>query len=195
VTFDVENLGELLQAVSWPPLVVTDWVCQAAPDIEICLMNLGFHLHATYDRIVCTNIRSDQPNTYIDFASPRDREHIHALLFRAFDKYADHIMLIEELDELITERLVILNRDPRGTIDGLVVFPLKGQSCHFNFLYNRGGSVGLSRLLGNFYGVLTERGVKAGFGWVRRTRPLVLRLHESFGWKKDGLVDRIYLRS
>jgi hypothetical protein len=155
---------------------------------------LGFHLHATYDRIVCKSIRSERPNARMGLAGITECDAIHALLFRVFDKYTDHIMPIEELGELITQKQVLLSRSPQGAIDGLVVFPVNGQNCNFNFLYNSGGSLALAQLLGNFYGVLTERGIQSGFSWVRRTRPLVLKLHESFGWKRDGLVDYIYLR-
>jgi hypothetical protein len=194
-TFDAPNVAQALLTMNWPPIVVTDWISKGdAVDADQFLTKLGFHLHATYDRIVCKAIRSERPNITMFFASEADREAIHSLLFRVFDKYTDHIMPAEELGELIVQKQVLLSRDPRGAIDGLVVFPVNGQNCNFNFLYNSGGSLSLAQLLGNFYGVLTERGVQSGFSWVRRTRPLVLKLHESFGWKKDGLVDYIYLR-
>jgi hypothetical protein len=195
-TFDVALLEHELAAVSWPPVVVTDWISKTDPGaVEERLSRLDFHLHATYDRIVCKSMRCERPNGHMCLAREADRDVIHALLFRVFDKYADHIMPIEELGELISQRQVLLSHDSQHTINGLALFGLSGQTCNYNFLYNSGGPLTLSLLLGNLYGVLTERGVHSGCWWVRRTRPLVVKLHESFGWKKDGLVDRIYLRS
>jgi len=194
-TFDTAELGQTLQQASWPPIVVTDWISKVDPAFaDQFLAQLGFHLHATYDRIVCKSIRRERPNVHICLASDGECDTIHALLFRVFDKYADHIIPVEELGRLIADKLVLVSHDPQGSIDGLVVFPVSGQNCNFNFLFSSRGALGLAHLLGNFYGVLTERGVQAGFSWVRRTRPMVLKLHESFGWKKDGLVDYIYLR-
>lgn len=194
-TFEVPDLERLLHAANWPPLVVADWIArETSPALEQLFANLGFHLHAIYDRIVCQNLRRERQGFTISLAGPADRDTIHSLLFRAFDKYADHIMSVAELEELIGKEQVLLSRGPQGTISGLVVFPIKGQTTNFNFLYNQGGSANLVHLLENFYGVLNERGIQSGFSWVRRTRPLVLKLHESFGWKKDGLVDHIYMR-
>lgn len=194
-TFEVADLERTLQAVNWPPIVVTDWISRgASASGNSLLTSLGFHLHATYDRIVCHNPRRECRDAHVFLAGHSDCDTIHYLLLRVFDKYADHIMPIEELSELITQEQVLLSRDPQGSIVGFVIFRVSAQTCNFNFLYNSGGSVSLVRLLGNFYGALTERGIQSGFGWVRRTRPLVLRLHQSFGWKTDGLVDYIYLR-
>lgn len=194
-TFDVADLERALQAVNWPPIVVTDWISKgASASADPLLTSLGFHLHAIYDRIVCHNLRRERRDAHMSLASHTDRDTVHCLLLRVFDKYADHIMPLEELSELISQKQVLLNRDPQGSIEGFVIFRVSGQTCNFNFLYNSGGSASLVRLLGNFYGALTERGIQSGFGWVRRTRPLVLSLHQSFGWKTDGLVDYIYLR-
>lgn len=194
-TFDVTELGITLQGLNWPPILVTDWISKdgTAP-IESALTSAGFHLHAIYDRIIYKILRREVTNAHLTFAVPSDCREIHALLFRVFDKYADHIMPLEELRQLISREQVILSRNIERMIDGLVVLPTNGQNCNFNFLYSTGGSLNLSRLLGNFYGVLTERGIQTGFSWVRRTRPLVLKLHQSFGWKTDGLVDYIYMR-
>jgi hypothetical protein len=195
-SFDPAGLGTALQGLNWPPIVVGDWISkEGTSSVDMFLTNSGFHLHATYDRIIYKSLRRESTNVHLGFASPSDSEAIFALLFRVFDKYADHIMPLQELDQLIVREQVILSRGTDRLIDGLVILPTNGQNCNFNFLYSTGGSLNLSRLLGNFYGVLTDRGIQTGFSWVRRTRPLVLKLHQSFGWKTDGLVDYIYMRS
>lgn len=194
-TFDVDDLEGLLNQVTFPAITVTDWISKTETNpVQGMLANLGFHLHAIFDRIVCKSIRNERCNPHLCMATAQDCEAIHALLFRVFDKYSDHILPMDELADLIAKEQVIITRGPAGAIDGLVAFPINGQSCNYNFLYNSAGPLNLARLLGNFYGTLTERGVRSGFSWVRRTRPLVLKLHQSFGWTTDGLMDFIYVR-
>jgi hypothetical protein len=194
-SFDAASLDSELQSLSWPPIVIADWISKAGPaPADELLTNSGFHLHAIYDRMLCRNLRRESPEAAAQLASEADIDAIHYSLFREFDKYADHIISIEELRELIGQQQVVVSRDSQGKIDGYVIFPINGQTCHFNFLYNSGGQARLARLLGNFYGTLAERGVQSAHGWVRRTRPQVLKLHQSFGWMTDGLVDYIYMR-
>jgi hypothetical protein len=194
-TFDLGDLEKILHGINWPPIVVLDWITKnGSTAVDSLMSNAGFHLHAVYDRMICRNFRREQPQAPVQLARAEELETIHCALFRVFDKYADHIIPYEELADLVSRQEVIASRDPGGKIDGFVILPIVGSSCHFNFLYNSGGSMRLVQLLGSFYGTLAERGVESGFGWVRRTRPMVLKLHQSFGWKTDGLVDYIYLR-
>jgi hypothetical protein len=194
-TFDAASLAAELQTLNWPPIVVVDWISKEGPaSADMLLSSSGFHLHAIYDRMFCRNLRRESPSTPTQMASDNDTDAIHYSLLRVFDKYADHIISVKELRQLIGQRQVVVTRDPQGKIDGFAIFPISGQSFHFNFLYNSGGPAQLAHLLGSFYGALSERGVQSGVGWVRRMRPQVLRLHQSFGWKTDGLVDYIYLR-
>ena len=194
-TFDVAELEADLQRLKWPPIVVADWISKQGPaPAEKLLASSGFHLHTIYDRMYCRNLRREPPPPPAQLASERDLATIHDSLLRVFDKYADHIISVQELRDLIGRDQVIVSRDPQDKIDGYIIFPISGQGCHFNFLYNGGSPARLTHLLGNFYGALSDRGVQSAFGWVRRTRPLVLKLHQSFGWKTDGLVDYIYMR-
>jgi hypothetical protein len=194
-TYDPADLEQTLRGLSWAPLAVADWITKGSPSpIDSVLTSVGFHLHAVYDRIVCREFRQESPSARLFFASYGDRQAIHALLFQVFDKYADHIFDIDTLDRLIEANQVLTTLDEAGAINGLVVLPITDNVCNFNFLYNRGGAQNLVRLLQDFYGTLTERNVSSGISWVRRTRPSVLRLHQSFGWRLDGLVDYIYMR-
>jgi hypothetical protein len=194
-SYDLADLQKLFQEINWPPISVLDWISKSGSAAVDPLMNrAGFHLHAVYDRILCREFRPERLAAPAELAKADELEAIHASLFRVFDKYADHISTVKELAEMISQQQVIVSRDPQGKIDGYVAFPISGSSCNFNFLYNSSGPVRLVQLLGSFYGTLTERGVQSGFSWVRRTRPMVLKLHQSFGWKTDGLVDYIYIR-
>jgi hypothetical protein len=195
-TYDPADLHRTLSGVTWPPITALDWIAKEAPgQVDSLLTSLGFHVHGVYDRIVCREFRAGQPDSKPEIATMTDRDILHASFFRIFDKYTDHIMPIEDFGKMIADQQVIVTRNQEGAISGFVVFPIANNNCNFNLLYNEGGLPNLTRLLQGFYGTLAERGVKSGFSWVRRTRPLVLQLHQLFGWKTDGLVDHIYLRS
>jgi hypothetical protein len=194
-TFDATRFETELRRMNWPPIVVTDWISkEGSAPAEMLLTGSGFHLHTIYDRMFCRNLRREHAEAPVQFANDGDTDAIHFSLFRVFDKYADHIISVEQLRGLIGQRQVVVSRDGIGRIDGYIIFPISGQSCHFNFLYNSCGPAHLAHLLGSFYAVLLERGVQSAVGWVRRTRPQVLRLHQSFGWGTDGVVDYIYMR-
>lgn len=192
---DLADLEKLLERATWPPITVLDWIAKdGSGAVDPLLTRLGFHVHAVYDRILCRQFRAEQVDDSLCMALDSDLDFIHNALFRIFDKYGDHIMPAAELGRLIAERQVLVSRSGQNEMDGFVVFPIASNTCNFNFLHNTAGPQHLVRLLKNFYGSLASREVKTGFSWVRRTRPLVLRLHQSFGWQLDGLVDYIYLR-
>lgn len=194
-TLDIAEVQAILHQVSWPPIVVADWISRESSRSEQPLFfDSGFHLHAIYDRLACRNLKREIPAVPGVLATSADLNALHYLLLRVFDKYADHIVGVEELLELITQGQVLVSLDRQGMIDGSVIFRISGQSCNFNFLYSSGSLKVLTQLLAGFYGLLTERHVQFVFGWIRRTRPLVVRLHEWYGWKSDGLVDYIYMR-
>lgn len=195
-SFDEAGLTMMLKDVEqWPAIVVCDWLSkEGSARAGAFLEPAGFHLHAIYDRLICRPLRKDQPNSALHFADESDVELLHYWLLKIFDKYCDHIMSVDELREVILRKEAMISRDSSGEIKGFGVFPVSGQNCNFNFLYNNGDPITLAKSLGNFYGVMNQRGVRSAFGWVRRTRPTVLKLHETFGWRRDGLVDYIFMR-
>ena len=194
-SYDSSDLINTLKSTDMPPIVVADWISRES-DFEVhkILLNLGFHLHTVYERIVCQNPRRETTNARLCWADYNDCEAVHLLLFRAFDKYADHIMVFADLADLVKKKQILLSRSQNGIIEGFIIFLVEMNRCHLNFLYHAGNHLDLAYLLGNFYGVIRERGLHTIFGWVRRTRPMVLQLHQSFGWKPDGLLDHIYMR-
>jgi len=195
-SFDIKSLEADLQTLEWSPITVADWISKEGPSpVDTLLIKAGFHRHAIYDRIICRKVMtSTRLEESPELANTGDVNAIHYLLLRAFDKYAEHIISVEELHDFILRKQVIVSRDSQSAINGFVIFPTRGRSCHFNYLYNSGGPERLAYLLKAFYRALSEQGVAFAFGWVRRTKIRVLRLHQSFGWKTDGLVDYIYLR-
>ncbi|MGH7782231.1 MAG: hypothetical protein ACREO5_00075 [Candidatus Binatia bacterium] len=174
---------------------MADWVSKESSRSDLPLFTGGgFHVDAVYDRLACGNLKREAREVQRTLATNADLTALHYLLLCVFDKYADHIVSVAEFAELIRLGEVLVSRDKQGAIDGAVVFRTLGGSCNFNFLYHSGSFEALTHLLNGFYKLLAEKDIHSIFGWVRRTRPLVAKLHEWYGWKKDGLVDYIYMR-
>jgi hypothetical protein len=89
----------------------------------------------------------------------------------------------------------VVNRQA-GRILGAVCFQPQGPRVNYNYLYNFSGSgLDFLRLQNNFYGVMHQRGIRRGFLWTNQTNTRLAALHESMGWRFDGLQDYFYLRS
>ncbi len=78
---------------------------------------------------------------------------------------------------------------------GCIVFQLQGKRVNFNHFCNQSDDpLDSLYLLENFYGLMSQRGVRAGFLWVNEANVRVVRLHRAFGWQFDGLQDHFYLK-
>ena len=116
-------------------------------------------------------------------------------LFQTFNKYTDHLPTKNRLHDYVLSQWVIVNRQA-GRILGAVCFQLEGPRVNYNYLYNLSRNpLDFLRLQNNFYGVMHQRGIRAGFLWINQTDSRLTALHESMGWRFDGLKDCFYLRS
>ena len=135
-----------------------------------------------------------QPNPALEYAGAEDVEQLHEHLFHVFNKYTDHLPTKDRLLRYIVNRQVIVNRQARQIL-GAVCFQLQGPRVNYNYLYNlSGNAIDFLRLQNNFYGVMHQRGIRAGFLWINQTNALLAALHQSLGWRFDGLQDYFYLR-
>jgi hypothetical protein len=130
----------------------------------------------------------------LEYATPDDLDQLHADLFRVFNKYTDHLPTKDRLLGYIVNHQVIVNRR-NCRILGAVCFQLQGLRVNYNYLYNLSGDgIDFLRLQNNFYGVMHQRGIRAGFLWINQTNTLLAALHQSMGWRFHGLQDYFYLR-
>ncbi len=195
-TSDLGELQQILGGAEFPGNVVVGYITKAADEnVAAALQHSGFSPIATYRRMISYQLPQQGPNPGLEYATPGDIDQIHDGLFQAFNKYTDHLPTKVRLLRYIENQWVIVNRhDDR--VCGAVCFQLEGPRVNYNYIYNLGRNpMDFFRLQNNFYGVMHQRGIQAGFLWVNQTQSRLAALYESMGWHFDGLNDYFYLRS
>jgi hypothetical protein len=191
VTRSLADLQTILSRAGVPvELIVASVQKEAEPDLTAVFSAAGFAPYAVYQRMRAAQMRMPAVSSRPSFATDAEVTEIHALLVRHFDAYTDHLPTGEELRR--REMLVRRNGD---RVCGFIVFVIEHGVCNFNYLYNASENPPeLMLLLRDFYTVLRERGIQRGFLWVDTRKNAVIRLHERFGWKLDGLHTSYYRR-
>jgi hypothetical protein len=199
-TSDLADLGQTLRNVDLPGDVVAGYLTKTADkvadeNIAAAFQQSGFNPIATYRRMLTYRLPPQQPNPALEYATSADVDQIYEDLFQTFNKYTDHLPTENRVHGYVVNEWVIVNRQA-GQIVGAVCFQLKGPRVNYNYLYNLSGNpLDFLRLQNNFYGVMHQRGIRTGFLWINQTDTRLAALHESMGWRFDGLKDYFYLRS
>ncbi len=195
-TSDLVDLGQLLRHACYPGETVTGYLTKK-PDknVAAAFEQGGFLPIAIYSRMETYRLPQQRPNPALEYADPADAEQLHQDLFRAFNKYTDHIPTKARLLDYIKNQQVIVNRK-LGQIVGAVCFQLKGLKVNYNYIYSfSGDSLDFLQLQSNFYGVMNQRGVRAGFLWINQANNRLAALYRAAGWRFDGLQDYFYFRA
>jgi hypothetical protein len=195
-TSNLADLEQILRDVAFPGDVVAGYLTRGADEnIAAAFQQSGFKPIATYRRMITYRLPPQRPNLALEYAIAADVDQVHEALFQTFDKYTDHLPTKNRLHDYVLNQWVIVNRQA-GRILGAVCFQLEGAKVNYNYLYNSSDSaLDFLRLQNNFYGVMHQRGIRRGFLWTDQTNTRVAALHESMGWRFDGLQDYFYLRS
>jgi hypothetical protein len=195
-TTDVADLQQILREVDFPGEIVAGYLTKAADKkIAAAFQQSGFNPIATYRRMITYRLPPQRPNRALEYATAADVGEVHEGLFRNFNKYTDHLPTKDRLHGYVVNQWVIVNRQA-GRILGAVCFQLQGLRVNYNYLYNlSGNALDFLRLQNNFYGVMHQRSIRAGFLWINQTETSLAALHESMGWRFDGLKDYFFLRS
>jgi hypothetical protein len=195
-TNDLADLERILCDADLPGDVVAGYLTRAADEnIAAAFQQSEFNPIATYRRMIAYRLPPQRPNPALEYAIAADVDQLYEDLFQTFNKYTDHLPTKNRLLGYVLNQWVIVNRQA-GRILGAVCFQLQGPRVNYNLLYNlSGNAVDFLRLQNNFYGVMHERGIRAGFLWINETETHLAALHESMGWRFDSLHDRFYLRS
>jgi hypothetical protein len=194
-TSDLVDLAQVLHHARYPGEVVAGYLTKK-PDknVATAFEQSGFLPIATYGRMETYQLPQQQPNPTLQYAVPADADQLHRDLFRAFNKHTDHLPTKSRLLDYIKNKQVILKRQA-GQIIGAVCFQLHGLKVNYNYIYSLSGDgLDFLQLQNNFYGVMNQRGIRAGFLWINQTDTRLAALHESMGWHFDGLQDYFYLR-
>jgi hypothetical protein len=195
-TSDLAELQRILREAEFPGEIVAGYLTKAADEmVAAAFQHSGFSPIATYRRMITYRLPSQRPNPALEYAIAADVDQIYGSLFQTFNKYTDHLPTKGRLHRYVENQWVIVNRQD-GRIRGAVCFQLEGPRVNYNYLYNLSrNAVDFLRLQNNFYGVMHQRGIHAGFLWINQTETRLAALHGSVGWRFDGLKDYFYLRS
>ena len=145
--------------------------------------------------MVTSALPRQQPNASLEYAVPADRDQLHQDLFRTFNKYTDHLPTKSRLLDDIEKNQVIVKRQNAQIIGG-VCFQLHGFKVNYNYIYSlTGHAVDFLQLQNNFYGVMNQRGIRAGFLWINLANDRLASLYRATGWRFDGMQDHFYFRA
>jgi hypothetical protein len=199
-TSDLADLERILRNLDLPGDVVAGYLTKSADkaadeNIAAAFQQSGFNPIATYGRMLSYRLPPQRPNPALEYAVPADVDQLHEGLFQTFNKYTDHLPTKDRLHGYIVNHWVIVNRQA-GRILGAVCYQLDGPRVNYNYIYNLSGNgLDFLRLQNNFYGVMNQRGIRAGFLWINQINTRLAALYQSTGWRFDGLTDYFYLRS
>jgi hypothetical protein len=195
-TSDLADLEQILRDVDFPGSVVAGYLTKAADEnIAAAFHQSGFNPIATYRRMISYQLPPQRPNPALEYATTADVQQLYEGLFQTFNKYTDHLPTKDRLHGYIENQWVIVNRDA-GQIRGAVCFQLEGPRVNYNYIYNLSGNgLDFLRLQNNFYGVMNQRGIRAGFLWIDQSNTRLVSVYQSTGWRFDGLQDHFFLRS
>ncbi len=195
-TTAVADLEQMLRETEFRGDIVNGYLTRSAEDnIDHAFHRAGFSLIARYRRMITYQLPPQTPNASLKFASTDDVDEVYEGLLHAFNKYTDHLPTKDRLRRYIENEWVIVNRNS-DRIAGAVCFQLEGPRVNYNYIYNvTGNALDFLRLQNNFYGIMHQRGIHAGFLWINESENRLAKLHQSLGWQFDGLKDHFYFRS
>ncbi len=129
-----------------------------------------------------------------EYADQKDLEETYEMLQTTFDFMSDHIPDKPELEFLIKNHNV-LKISVQGKIAGTLLFEDAGVKSYARALCVdpdfRGGAVGFS-LLAKYFNQHDNDKIKLFYLWVHDENESVRKLHDRFGYQKDGLKDYIF---
>jgi hypothetical protein len=195
-TSDLSDLAQMLACAEYPGEVVAGYLTKKVnSEVIAAFEHAAFVGIATYGRMETHQLPQQRPNPALEYALPDDTDQIHADLFRAFNKYTDHLPTKSRFLGYINNQQVIVKRRNRQII-GAVVFQLQGLKVNYNYIYNFSGrGIDFMELQNNFYGVMHERGIHAGFLWINQANERLIAVYKAAGWQFAGLEDYFYFRS
>jgi hypothetical protein len=193
-TSDLADLEQIVREAEFPGDTVVGYLTKRADEkVAVALQRSGFKAIATYRRMITYRLPLQRPNSALEYAVAADVDEIHKGLFQTFNKYTDHLPTKDRLLRYIENQWVIINR--KGQISGAICFQIEGPRVNYNYVYNlTRNALDFLRLQNNFYGVMHQRGIHAGFLWINQTETRLAALHETMGWRFDGLKDYFYRR-
>lgn len=144
---------------------------------------------AIYHRYCYLNYRKGN-DTNLQYAEKQDRDLIDKELHGFFSLLTGHLPNKNELNKMIEDKQIVVNRDIKGQVTGALCYQIKGKKAELPFWYDKDGN-GLSLLFNVFY-LCHKAAVRRIVFWVNDSNDKTKAIHTMLGAKVDGLVDYIF---
>ncbi|TDL48491.1 hypothetical protein E2R60_26700 [Paenibacillus dendritiformis] len=192
---DMDDLSSLLSSLELESPVVIAIVSKTQnSELTEVIQRSGFGQYSIYRRMVNRDFQKFEPNEGITYAELGQVKEILELLKETFNPYTDYLPNAALLEQLIAEKQIIINEED-GRCKGLFIYRREGIKYNFNYMVNKSiNPVSFMYSMQNFYAHLKNAGLQHGYLWVDSNNVKVIKLHEKFGWKFDGLQDAFYIK-
>lgn len=191
---DGQELKSMLQQLTEKDAINIPTKCDIGDDLLSILAESGYSLFATYERLY-KNTNEPRGDFEDDFAVPTDYSKIKELLLeQLYSPITDRIPSDEEIKSLIDNQNVLVNRDEKGIVNGVLLFTIEGKKCNF-LEWASTASVGESLFLYlNAFNYMSQLGIEKSTIWVRSDNIRPKKIYLSWGYLPDGLVDYTFLK-
>lgn len=158
---------------------------------DALLLECGFEHVKTYKRMSNTNIAEWSDVSKIQYACENDVDDIITLLTveTRFVNYLDYLPNASELNDLIKDKLVLVNRE-NGIIVGVLIYQIFGKRYYLRAWLDKGSDG--SKLLLDVYSLLKSKDARYVYFWVDSENKRVIKMHSIMGANFDGLNDYIF---
>lgn len=164
-------------------------------DWEELMKQCGFEYYSTYSRYCNTKIATMKKHktTLNIHATIENAEEIYQLLTETFSPYTGHLPSKEELEEMILNQQVLVDKYSDGHVCGVNIHTITGVTGYGNAWVDKGEHA--VELLLDMYNEMIEKGVKRHVFWVNDSNIGVAKMHIKMGAKPDGLKDYTYIKN
>ncbi len=164
-------------------------------DWQAVMKDSGFEYYSTYSRYCNTKIATMKKHktTLNIHATIENAEEIYQLLTETFSPYTGHLPSKEELEEMILNQQVLVDKYSDGHVCGVNIHTITGVTGYGNAWVDKGEHA--VELLLDMYNEMIEKGVKRHVFWVNDANTGVAKMHIKMGAKPDGLKDYTYIKN
>lgn len=164
-------------------------------DWENVLKNSGFEYYSTYSRYCNTKIATMKKHktTLNIHATVEHTDEIYQLLTETFSPYTGHLPSKKELEEMIINNQVLVDKYPDGRVCGVNIHTIIGVTGYGNAWLDKGEHA--VELLLDMYNEMIDKGVKRHTFWVNDENIGVAKMHIHMGAKPDGLKDYTFIKN
>lgn len=164
-------------------------------DWQAVMKDSGFGYYSTYSRYCNTKIATMKKHktTLNILATVEDTDEIYQLLTETFSPYTGHLPSKKELEDMILNQQVLIDKFSDGRVCGVNIHTITGVTGYGNAWVDKGEHA--VELLLDMYNEMIEKGVKRHVFWVNDSNIGVAKMHIKMGAKPDGLKDYTYIKN